>query len=309
MAAPPTAGALPPPPAPSLPQAADTGSRDRRRRRHRARPGLPGLRSEGRDRAQGRRVSRASSSCSSSPPPCYTDIERDDRGSHRPAATSASRGRIQDPATAPRRWHLLRAAGNLPLGRAADGSLPPAPPSSGSAAAAPWSLLSFLPPPPVPGGGDRQHFFFPLPHLPLREEWRGRVLAPRLGPWPGAGSIPCRLVRLVNGRFWSGITAVLSSPSDLPLQRNIPPSVSWLKGADDPNDNATVHLGCFLKTNNIPVHSSGHHLVHKVIQEAAKGFSVMWTNSQTNCLPTYKDKNDLDSFHPQEQHPPVQQEK
>lgn len=51
MAAPVSAGALPPRPAPSLPQAADTGSRDRRQ--HRARPGLPGLRGEGRDGAQG----------------------------------------------------------------------------------------------------------------------------------------------------------------------------------------------------------------------------------------------------------------
>nr|XP_041572008.1 wiskott-Aldrich syndrome protein homolog 1 [Taeniopygia guttata] len=308
MAAPLPAGALPPPPAPSLPRAADTGSPDRRRQ-HRARPGLPG---QGAGRGAG--CGRVLPAFSCSPPPSYADIERNDRGGRRPAATSASRGRIQDPATAPRRWRLPRATGTLPLGRAAGGFAPSRPP-----------LRAQRRPPRLPA---RSFFLLPLrreegigstpavpssPSLPRGREGRGGGLAPRLGPWPGAGSasLPaskgrlcpgiqggasppsplspgaerrCRPrlpppgaapsaaapprnsagalsnnkgleagrqagrdgrpadassgilgavvgTRLLNGRLWNGIAALLSSSSDVSLQRNSPPSVPWLKGA------------------------------------------------------------------------------
>ncbi|XP_072785065.1 uncharacterized protein [Taeniopygia guttata] len=187
MAAPLPAGALPPPPAPSLPRAADTGSPDRRRQ-HRARPGLPG---QGAGRGAG--CGRVLPAFSGSPPPSYADIERNDRGGRRPAATSASRGRIQDPATAPRRWRLPRATGTLPLGRAAGGFAPSRPP-----------LRAQRRPPRLPA---RSFFLLPL----RREEGIGSTPAvpssPSLprggagrGSCPEAGAVARSRVRFPAGQ-------------------------------------------------------------------------------------------------------------
>ncbi|RLV97348.1 hypothetical protein DV515_00011876 [Chloebia gouldiae] len=214
----------------------------------------PGLasRGEGRDGAQG--VCVCLSPSHNSPPEGsgaasgvevggYTDIERDDRGGHRPATTSASRDRIQDPATAPRRWRLPRAGGTLPLGRAAGGFAPSRPP-----------LRAQRRPPQLPA---RSFFLLPLhreegigstPAVPsspsLPRGVAGRGSGPEAGAVAGAGSAS---LPASEGRLSAGIHGAASPQSPYspgaerrrrPSRPRLPPPGTASSAAAPPRNSA-----------------------------------------------------------------------
>ncbi|XP_053796468.1 translation initiation factor IF-2-like [Vidua chalybeata] len=228
MAAPLPAGALPPPPAPSLPRAADTGSPDRRRQ-HRARPGLPG-----RDGAQGlcvclsrttarRRGAGRRAGLRREGPPCLLLLAAAELHGHRERRQGAAAAppQLRRPGAGSRTQPPPRAGGASPAPPGPSrwagprgASLPPARPSElsagrrGSAVAPSPSSSS-----PCAGRRGSAARLPSLPRLPFRGEWRGGGLAPRPGPWPGAASVS---LPASEGRLCPGIHGAASPPSASP---------------------------------------------------------------------------------------------